>query len=171
MVRNVEKVIAPYVERTQKKLGTTSPPLLIFDVFAAHRTEELAQAVKNIGAACVFIPPRCTDHFQPLDATVNSKYKQLMRGEFQRWFAEKVAVMVAEGRTTQEIAEAVDLRTSTIKPVHAKWLINCQGIMQNEKELVKQGFAVTGITKAVKARKDPVPARDDSDAEDKEWEV
>ena len=43
--------------------------------------------------------------------------------------------------------------------------------MQNEKELVKQGFAVTGITKAVKARKDPVPARDDSDAEDKEWEV
>ena len=125
MVRYIEKVMAPYVDRTHKELGTASPPLLIFDVFTTHRTEEVAQAIKNIGAPCVFVPPRCTDHFQPLDATVN-KYKQLMRAQFQSWFAEKVAVMVTEGHTTQEIAEAVDLRTATIKPVHTKWLINCQ---------------------------------------------
>ena len=171
MVRYVQKIITPYVRHVQQELGTASPPLLIFDVFAAHRTEQVSKAVEELGAACVFVPPRCTDEFQPLDATVNGKYKQLMRSEFQRWFAERVAVMVEEGRTTEEIAGSVDLRTATIKPVHAKWLMNTHELMCNEKELVKQGFAVTGIANAVQqAREAPILPYDDSDVEDGEWD-
>ena len=36
------------------------------------------------------------DELQPLDATVNGKYKELMRGQFQQWYAEKVATAMEE---------------------------------------------------------------------------
>ena len=171
MVRYIERIIVPYVRRTQERLNTNARPLLIFDVFAAHRTEDVRRAITEEGGLCVFIPPSCTGEMQPLDATVNAKYKQVMRNQFQMWFAEKVSSMVQEGLGADDIAARTDLRTATIKPIHAQWLIRTQEIISNEVEVMKEGFRKTGIVQAVyDARAGPVPRRDDSDAELDEWD-
>ena len=65
----------------------------------------------------VYVPAKYTDELQPLDATVNKKYKQYMCDEFQNWFATEVAVSVEEGKVTDDIAKDVGLRTATIKHV------------------------------------------------------
>ena len=171
MDRYLDKIILPYVKKTQERLGTDAQPLLIFDVFKAHKTDDFLQKITDSGAHVVFVPARCTDELQPLDATVNGKYKQLIKSEFQRWFADKVAAAVDEGKQIADIAQSIDLKTSTIKPVHGKWLIKVHNIIRHEQELIVQGFTKTGIAKAAwDARAGPVPALDDSDAEDADWE-
>ena len=166
MLRYLDTVIQPYVTSTQQYLETASPPLLICDVFRAHTCGEVRERIKALGALLVYVPAACSDLLQPLDATVNRRYKQELSEKFQMWYAEKVAAGMAEGKEISDIAKGIDLRTAVLKPIHAKWLIATQDIMRHEQEVIQKGWEVTGITKAVTdARDAPVPPMDDSDAE------
>ena len=62
MQRYLDSIIFPYVKTTQERLGlgTEAKPLLLFDVFRAHRTEEVRNKIKESGALSVYIPARCT---------------------------------------------------------------------------------------------------------------
>lgn len=59
-------------------------------MFAAHRSEKVLSALKKVNIRYVFVPAGCTDELQPLDQTVNKKYKELLKTEFQNWYSEKV---------------------------------------------------------------------------------
>lgn len=171
MERYLDTIIKPYVEKTKKELNLPdAKPLLIFDVFAAHRSEDVKQKIADSGALTVYVPAKCTGELQPLDATVNCRYKQLMRDEFQNWFAGKVTAALDEGKAIEEIAGTIDFKTSTIKPVHAAWMIKVHSILEKEKELIIEGFTKSGISKAVwDAELGPVEDKDDSDAAEGDW--
>ena len=39
----------------------------------------------------------------------------------------------------------LDLKTSVIKPLHAKWAIKCHEKLENETEFIKRAFEAVGI--------------------------
>ena len=122
----------------KEELGISSDvkPLLIFDVFKAHRDEELLQFIRDSGFLYAFIPASCTGELQPLDLTVNAQFKQLMRDKFISWYS---------GHIAKDPERRVDLKLSTIKPIHAKWMIDVLGNLKGQSDLIKSGFAKAGI--------------------------
>ena len=173
MMRYLDNVICPYVEKTKERLQAPldTKPLLIFDVYRAHRTKEFLDKLNNLGFMYVFIPAACTDFLQPLDATVNNVYKKEMQAQFSQWYSQKVADGEKAGRTIHEIVTDIDLRTSVIKPIHATWMMRVQENIRHQPDIIIKGFQETGILKAVAdARLHAIPDMDDSDAEEEYWQ-
>ena len=171
MLRYVDKIITPYVEAVRDSLGRPSArPLLIFDVFKAHNNEQFRSRLEELGYLYVYVPGACTDELQPLDMSVNSVYKKEMQAQFSNWYSQQVAYGIEKGETVENIVKTIDLRTASIKPIHARWLMNVHEIVRQERDIIVQGFQKTGILKAVAdARANPIPSLQDSDAEG-EWD-
>ena len=116
-------IIAPYVEATRQSLGLPADqcPRAIFHVFAAHCCESVLEALKKHHIKYTFVPVSCTGELQPLDLTFNAAFKQELRECFTRWYATLVKNDIEKGRKLSTIQP--DLRTSNLKPIHARWLI------------------------------------------------
>ena len=49
----------------------------------------------------------------------------------------------------------IDMRTSTIKPVHGKWILKVMADLKTRQDMLKSAFTNPGITEAVReARND-----------------
>ena len=88
--------------------------LAIFDVFKAHRSDKLLVILKKSCIAVVFVPASCTDKLQPLDQTINKKYKEELKKEFQMWFADMVAKKLKKKKIMMKYVNAQ--QTSIYKP-------------------------------------------------------
>jgi hypothetical protein len=119
--------------------------LAIFDVFKAHRSDKLLALLKKSRIAIVFVPASCTDKLQPLDQTINKKYKEELKKEFQMWgFADIVAKKLLNKKDNDERTADIDLRTSVMKPLHAKWLIKCHKTLERDHEFITQAYKACG---------------------------
>ena len=94
----------------------------------------------------VFIPGGCTGDLQPLDVAVNGSFKTKMKKSFMDWFALKVADQL-EGKDLQKAP--VDLRTATVKPIHANSLISTIQLLAAQEDTLLRGWKETGIFDAV----------------------
>uniref|UniRef100_A0A1X7VL66 DDE-1 domain-containing protein n=1 Tax=Amphimedon queenslandica TaxID=400682 RepID=A0A1X7VL66_AMPQE len=70
----------------------------------------------------VAVPANMTPFFQPLDLTINGAAKKFTRNEFVTYYSSTVQKELSSGKCIEDIE--VDLKLSTIKPLHAQWLIN-----------------------------------------------
>ena len=145
MLRYVEVVIAPYVEATRQSLGLQPDhcALAIFDVFAAHRCNSVLEALNKHHVKYTFVPASCTGELQPPDLTFNAAFKRVLRECFTRWYATIVQSDLDKGKELSTIRP--DLRTSILKPIHARWLIETHNTLSKEKDLIVQGFEKAGI--------------------------
>ena len=69
----VDNVIVPYVESQRDKLPLSrseQKALCVFDVFAAHRGQELLDKLNKNNIGYLFVPASCTDYCQPPDLPV-----------------------------------------------------------------------------------------------------
>lgn len=89
----------------------------------------------------VLVPPNCTDRLQPLDLSVNRSAKELLRNEFQEWYAQQVCAQL-QGKIDKQ---PVDLRLSVVKPLGAKWIVNFYNYIQTKPDVVQNGFREAGI--------------------------
>jgi len=94
--------------------------LAIFDLFAA-RCQAVLDLLKRNGICVIFIPGGCTGELQPLDLTVNDYYKKQLKNCFSDWYASKIHQNLANANDVTDVD--IDLRTSVVKPVHARWLM------------------------------------------------
>ena len=64
-------MLIPYVKTVKQQLGIPASvkPLLLFDVYKAHRDEALLQLIRDSSFLYHFIPACCTGELQPLDRT------------------------------------------------------------------------------------------------------
>ena len=89
--------------------------LAIFDVFKAHRGDRLLALLKKNGVSVVFVPASCTDKLQPLDQTINKKYKEEIKKHFQFWYSEMIAGQQLRDKNVTEDDECqsvkIDLKT------------------------------------------------------------
>ena len=104
--------------------------------------------LKKKHVSVVFVPASCTDKLQPLDQTVNKKYKESIKTEFQRWCSSCIAKHINENKSENRarISE-IDLKTSLIKPLHAKWVIKCHKEMERETDFLIKSFTYIGISR------------------------
>jgi len=65
------------------------------------------------------------------------------------WFSDMVAKKLSSKKDNDEICERtadIDLRTSVIKPLHAKWLIiKCHETLERDHEFITRVFKAVGI--------------------------
>ena len=60
--------------------------------------------------------------YQVLDLTLNKYAKRLMKKKFNEWYTNQVRKWLHEGKGVEQIE--VKLSLTTLKPIHAKWLVD-----------------------------------------------
>ena len=135
----IEKVLVPYVKKTREelRLRSTKKWLLIADVFRGQWTDKVKQLITKYHGKMVPVPHNMTNHFQPLDLTVNRSCKSFLRNKAQEWYAEQVQSQVRNGIAPTNVS--VDIRISVLKPLHAKWVTQFYDYIRNENYIIKNG--------------------------------
>ena len=93
----------------------------VFDVFAAHRCSSVLQRLSAHHIHQISVPASCTGELQPLDLSVNDKFKALMKEHFSRWNADEIKTALDQGASLDKVK--IDLKASLIKPLQGNWLI------------------------------------------------
>ena len=82
------------------------------------------------------VPNNMTNHFQPLDLTVNRICKAFLRKQTQEWFFSEVQTQIQNGVKPENVK--VDLRISVLKPLQAKWVTSFYDKIQSRQDIVKK---------------------------------
>lgn len=98
------------------------------------------------GICVIFIPGGCIGELQPLDISVND-YKKQLKNCFSNWYVSKIQQSLSSGTDVADIS--VDLRTSVLKPVHARWLIKTHADLAQQSTVITDGFTKSGIQEHV----------------------
>ena len=89
------------------------------------------------------------NHFQTLELAVNRSGKAHLRKTTQNWVRSEVVQRQLESGKQPENVK-IDPRFSVIKPIHAKWITSFYDYMQNNRQIVLNGWEKSGITKFLK---------------------
>lgn len=149
MLHFIDSIIIPYFvnARRELKLKDDQKGLVIFDVFKAHRCESVFQKLRENNIEFIFTPASCTSELQPLDADggINDAFKKLMKEEFSIWYGEQV---VKEFQNQCETRTPVDLRLTTLKPLHSRWMLSSFEKLRSNLRVKMIGWEKTGIEEA-----------------------
>ena len=144
----IDEVITPYAvrKRAELQLATTQKVLVIWDVFRGQMTEEIKKKLQSLHMELVPVPANMTHFFLPLDLTVNGSAKQYMRKQFITYYSDAVKQQLDSGKQLEDVE--VDFRLTTIKPLHAQWLVNMYNFFTTEKgaQIIAKGWKKAGIT-------------------------
>lgn len=91
----------------------------------------------------LFVSAACTDKLQPLDVAVNYDYKIILETEFHEWYSTQV--MKSLDHYNRQGNASIDLKTSTVKPLHANRIINTHSRTSKRSALIKSGFHKLGL--------------------------
>ena len=105
--------------------------MLIFDVFKGQYTDTLLKLMDETDCAFVIVPPNLMNSFQSLDLNING---------FTKTFFKKKS---SKNGTLNKS------RHSTIKPLHARWLISIYDNLRNKKNMIKTAFEMSSISEAL----------------------
>ena len=146
-LRLIEEIINPYLikKRAELELPTAQKALVIWDVFRGQVTEKVLEKLQSINCEFVPVPANMTHFFQPLDLTVNGSAKQFMRKQFITYYSDAVKKKLDRGETLEDIE--IDLRLTTLKPLHAQWLVNMYNFFTSAKavSIITRGWQKAGI--------------------------
>ena len=78
--------------------------------------------------------------------TVNGSAKRFTRKEFLTYYSTIVQQQLECGKDVEDIE--VDFRLTTLKPLHAQWLVNMYNFftIPNGKEIILKGWKKAGIS-------------------------
>ena len=163
----MEHIIIPYVQEERKSLNLAvdHPALLIMDVFKGQMTNPVKEILKKNHIILQKVPANLTYLFQPLDVQggPNGYAKRYMKDKFTIWYSDKVQRQMDAGKALELID--IDLKLSTLKPLHAKWLLELFNHMTSAegKKVNMKGWEVAGISGAVKEGIAGLPSLDPFD--------
>lgn len=76
-----------------------------------------------------------------------------LKGKFQEWYATEISKQVDKGVDIHSID--VSTKLSVMKPIHARWLVGLYDYLLNKPHVVRKGFEMAGIVKAVTKELEP----------------
>ena len=85
-------------------------------------TQRVEDKLKALLFELVPVPANMTNFFQQLDLTVNGSAKKFMKNCFTQYYCNAIKEQLDSGKELDGID--VDFRLSTIKPIHANWLVS-----------------------------------------------
>ena len=161
-VKLIEEIIIPYLKEERQNLNLLPDhwSLLIIDVFSGQMTDPVLQKLRDNHIKLVRVPPNMTHLFQPLDLTVNGAAKSYLKRRFTEWFSAMIAKDLDAGKPMEEIE--VKLQLSTLKPLHAQWVVDLYNYLTSEKgqEVIANGWRSAGITEAISVGSHGLPNLD-----------
>ena len=148
----IEKVLVPYfsTQRTQHGLPEDHHGLVILDVFAAHRTAPVRQAMEDAHINLVYVPAGCTGLLQPLDVSGNGTFKDSLEAEFAEWYAAQIRQQITDG-----VVSRVNMQLSFLKPKHANWLVQAFSKLQARRDMSINGWRQAGILEVLPEQAQP----------------
>lgn len=148
-IRYIENILVPYFDEVRESmdLPLRQQALCILDVYRAHRVEEVLDLFKKHCINVVFVPACCTSELQPLDVSGNAPFKDALKAKFTSWYAQQVTAGLSSGKQVKDIK--INLQLSTLKPLHASWLLHAFDQTARGKEILEIGWRKTGIQQAI----------------------
>ena len=147
----LDQIVIPYVESERESLNLAPDhfSLLIIDVFSGQMTEPVMSKFRDNHVKLVRVPPNMTHLFQPLDLTVNGAAKSYLKRRFTEWCSSQIAKQLDSGKEMEEIE--VKLQLSTLKPLHAQWVMDLYNYLTSEKgqAIISNGWKAAAITEAI----------------------
>ena len=124
-IKLIDYVINPFVvkKREELQLPVAQKALVIWDVFKGQVTDKVLKKLDLLNIEIVTAPANMTQFFQSLDLTVDRSAKQFTRKEFIMYYSDAVKQELDNQNQIEDIE--VDLRLTTIKPLHAQWIVRC----------------------------------------------
>ena len=157
----LEEVVIPYIEKQRQELeNPNQAALLIMDVFRGQMTEEVTSLLHDNNILLVRVPSNMTHLFQPLDLTVNGHCKAYMKSKFAEWYRKQMENALFQGKQVDEID--ITFRLTTVKPLHAKWLMEFYNHITSEagSNIIINGWKASGIYDAIKMGESALPSID-----------
>lgn len=150
MTEYIKKSISPYVDQIKDELDLPirQKALVIFDCFRGQITDDFLATLKLENLEYVTIPPNCTDKLQPMDMSVNKCAKDFLKTEFQNWYAEQVVNQIGNNMDNVKNIK-IDLSLTRMKPLGAKWIVKLYDFLQQNPNIVANGFVGCGITETL----------------------
>ena len=152
MRQSIQEIIVPYMDRVTDSLDLPIKQrgLCILDVFRAHRVDSVLELFAESDIKVVFVPASCTSELQPLDVSGNGPFKQVLKYRFTAWYADQVT----DGLRASSDIPKVDLSLSTLKSLHASWVLHAFDKTARQTDLISLGWEKNGISAAIKAAAD-----------------
>ena len=101
-------MILPYITEVREKMSTQDQvALVIFDVFKGHLCDSVQSLLESNKILQVHIPSNCTHLLQPMDLSENKPFKDKLRSEFSKWYAQEVSKKMDSGIPVEEGNEDV----------------------------------------------------------------
>ena len=94
------------------------------------------------------VPNNHANLFQPLDISVNKSAKSSISDKYQEWYGSEVTSQLGKGIDLYNVK--ADVKLTTLKPIHARWIIDFYKHMQTSGSKVKAGFRKALISEAAK---------------------
>jgi hypothetical protein len=140
MLTYVRNILHPYFvsKRVEFELAIDHPALVILDVFQAHRTKAFKKLLEDKNICMVYVPASCTGSLQPLDVSGNGDFKKYLKDMFIDWYSSQISKQ-----------KVVDMKLSSLKPTHAKWMVEAWSKFKSNPHLSLHGWRKTGLLKAV----------------------
>lgn len=135
MIDYLNKIIVPHfaIKRMELKLPNTFPALVLFDHFSGQVTQSIFDKLNEHYIMFVLIPKTCTDRLQPMDLSINKPIKDCLKASFQNYYACEIQKQIK--KNPDSTLTPIDLRLSTIKPLHAHWIIDTYHYVKSKPEL------------------------------------
>ena len=133
-----------YVENVRKHLPLSRgdvQALCIFDVFKAHQLSDFKEPTTRNNIHMRYVPAGYTSDLQPLDLSGNDEFKKHIKNECSVWYVWQIRSELESGKSLEAIQ--IDLKLSTLKPVHTGWLVSVFDSIKSES--IKLGWRKSGI--------------------------
>ena len=150
----MRKIIISYVEEQRRRLhlSNSHSAVLIMDLFKGQMKDAVKKVLKENRILLEKVPANLTYLFQPLDVQggPNSYVKRMMKNKFTLWYADQIDQALDAGTALSNIE--VSLRLSTVKLLHAKWILQVYNHMTSAegKKVCLKGWDNAGISDAVR---------------------
>lgn len=135
-------------KRAELKLHQTQKALVIWDVFKGQMTDAVMEKLHSSNCEFVAVPANMTHIFQPLDLTVNGSSKNFMKKQFITYYSAAVKEQLDSGKIIEDIE--VDFKLTTVKPLHAQWLVNMYNFLlattERGAQIILWGWKKAGVT-------------------------
>ncbi len=141
---DAEEVVIPFAEETRALTGKDWPMLYLLDMFKGNLGKKVKRLLGSAGIRRKIIPAGFTDKLQPQDKTDNRSVKCTLRDEFNGYVAHAVSEQVKRGVNPKDVE--IDIRMSTLKDLHLKWLKKAIDAVSQEQ--LKKQWATCGYFKA-----------------------
>ena len=148
------KIIISYVEEERRRLhlSNSHPAVLIMDVFKGQMTDAVKKVLKENRILLEKVPAKTyVSILAPrLSRGIQCYVKRMIKNKFTLWYADQIDQALDTGTALSNIK--VNLKFSTVKLLHAKWILEVYNHMTSAKgkKVCLKGWDVTGISDAVR---------------------